>query len=178
VRSLLVAAGAASAGIVLAVSATGGTYAYLNSAAATGGAVLQSGNAALAVTALSLPTPALYPGRTTRGSATVTNTGTIPLKLRVAGLTFSSATSAFSSALVIGAGLPATGTTVADCANAFPSTWSGTRAAPAPAPLNTTLAAGASVVLCVSVTLPTNAPDAARSNTDAAFVVTVDGSQL
>lgn len=177
-RSLLVAVGAASAGIVLAVSATGGTYAYLNSAAAAGGAVLQSGTAALSVSTLSLPTPALYPGRTARGSATVTNTGTVALKLRVSGLTFSSAASAFSSALVVGAGLPSTGSTAADCANVFPSTWSGTRAAPAPAPLNTTLAAGATVVLCVSVTLPAGAPDAARSNTDAAFVVTVDGSQL
>ncbi|MGA1838006.1 hypothetical protein VD659_13860 [Herbiconiux sp. 11R-BC] len=171
------AAVAAGAGVALAVAAAGGTYALLNSQAVAAAAVtLTSGDASLAVTtALSLPTTALYPGATVSGSAVVKNTGTIPLKLRVTGLTLSGGATSFSGALTVGV---AAGASAAACSGGFTPEWTGVFASAPAAELSTTLAAGASVFFCVSAALPTGAPDAARGSSAASFAVLIDGRQL
>lgn len=175
---LLGAAGAAAVGVLLAVLAAGGSYASLNSSAsARPAAVLKAGNAALAVTTpLGLPSTPLYPGLTVRGSAVVQNTGTIPLQLRVAGLTRTSGATDFAAALTVGV---AVGASAAACAAGFTPTWSGTfAAAPAGSLPLPALAVGASAVICVSVTLPTSAPATAAGAAATSFTVLLDGRQL
>lgn len=163
--------------MVLAVLVAGGTYAFLTSSVAAAGATLRSGTATIAVApGFALPGTVLYPGAAIRGSAVVTNTGQVPLQLRVAGLTPPAGATPFSSALTIGVGVAAS---AAACTAGSTPLWSGTfAAAPAADLAGVTLAPGASTTLCVTASLPTTAPDAAKGQPAAAFSVLIDGRQI
>lgn len=77
-------AAALTAGVLVALLGSGGTYALWNASASTQGATIRSGTAALSVSALSTTrTPALGPGTSTTGTFTVRNSGTVPLSIRV-----------------------------------------------------------------------------------------------
>jgi hypothetical protein len=171
--SLALSAGVA---VIIAVAGAGGTFAFLNSGTQSAGATVVSGSATMAVTSpLSLPTTALYPGVTISGSGTVKNTGTVPLRLRFAGLTQSTSVNAFTSALTIGAAI---GSSPSSCATGFSPSWTATFAAVAPQEIAVTLAPGASAVVCVSVSLPNAAPATANGQSAAGFALLVDGRQV
>jgi tripartite-type tricarboxylate transporter receptor subunit TctC len=178
---LMVAASAGTA-VVLAVAAAGGTYAFLNSSRQVPGATLTAGTATLAVTTpLALTPTTLYPGSSVRGTAVVSNTGNVPLRLRVAGLTPPGSATAFTSALTIGVGIVTAST---ECSDTFVPTWTGTFASATPADLPVTLARpstpavpASSAMICVRVALSTTAPDGAKTQPAANFAVLIDGRQ-
>lgn len=175
--SLLGTAAAISAAVCVAVLATGGTYALLNSTTSVPGASIRSGAAALAlapVSGRSLTTAALYPGLTIYGAYTATNTGDLPLALTVQALTGLDPASEFSDALVVAVGVVADS---ASCQTGYPATWTGTRASAAAGSLGTVLATGATAILCLSVALPVNVPDGMQGSPSQAFSITVGGTQ-
>ncbi|GAA2237410.1 hypothetical protein N1031_11495 [Herbiconiux moechotypicola] len=174
-RRLGLALAAASGAVVLAVVASGGTYALLNSSATVPGAVVRSGTATLAVTtALSLPTTVLYPGISISGSAIVQNTGNVPLSLRIAGLSRTSSATDFASSLTVGVSTVATS---ASCP-AVSTAWTGTFASATPTDLSVRLAQNGSVRVCVSVSLPVGAPATANANAATTFILSLDGRQV
>ena len=173
---MLALALAATVAVGVAVVTAGGTYAFLTSSAQSAEATIVSGTATLGVTApLALPTTPLYPGVTISGSGTVRNTGSVPLRLRIAGLSQSTPVNPFTSALTVGVAI---GASSAACSAGFTPTWTATFAAVTPTELALTLAPGASTVLCVSVALPTGAAAGANAQTAAGFSLLVDGRQV
>ena len=183
VRRMALGTLAISAALILSLSGAASTGAFLTSgaAAAPGGAVITSGTAELSVTALSLPTPALYPGLTVYGAVTATNNGNVPVSIGVAGLTAPTTTSnSLSQALVIGLGAAATGdaaATAACAAGTVSPGWTGTFATAVAGPIGSTLPVGASRVLCVSVTLPLTAPSASQNQVATGFRLRIIGTQ-
>jgi len=162
--------------ICVAVLAAGGTYALLSSSASTGSAVtITSGTATLAASPLTISTEALYPGLTTYGTAVVTNTGDVPLLLRVTGLTSPTATTPFSESLTIGVGIAAS--PAACSSGTFTPTWTGTFAAATASPLGTPLAATGSAVLCVAVAMPLTAAPGSQGQSAGDFGILIDGTQ-
>ncbi|UFS58071.1 SipW-dependent-type signal peptide-containing protein [Subtercola endophyticus] len=174
-RTFAFAAITAGAIVVAAVLGAGGTFALWNSSANASGPVsVQSGTAALSVSsALAMSTARLYPGGTVTGAVTLANTGNTPLALRVTGLSAGTPATAFSSALTIGVG---PGTAAACTAGTVTPTWTGTAATWAAGSLATTVAAGSSAPLCVSIALATSADNTAQ-NLSATVIVTIDGTQ-
>ncbi len=172
---MLMATIAVAAAVALGVAASGATYAFLNASRSTGGGTITAGTATLSVTTpLALPTTALYPGAKVAAAAVVQNTGDVPLVVRAAGLTRTSASTAFSQALVIRIGVVRS---IAACTTSTTTTWSGTFAAATTTDLPLTLAKQASGVLCVIAELPTTAPDASKGLAGATFTVNIDGRQ-
>ena len=159
------------AAIVLAVTAAGGSYAYLSQAASIEPVTLSSGTAALTVTALTLPTTKLAPGNKVSSSVIVSNTGQVPLALRVTGLTGPATPTALSGALEIGLAVVAQTATCPTVA-----TWTGTIATATTTALNSTVAVGGSSKLCVYATLPSTAPLNSQGAT-ATFGISIDGTQ-
>lgn len=177
-RRLLLMTAAAGAAVLLAVTTSGGTYAFLNSSAAVAaGGTLRAGTAAMSVTtALSLPTTAMYPGEIRRGSTVITSVSDIPLTLRVTGVTLTSTANSFSQSLTLGVGVAAS---VSACsAGTTTPTWTGTIPSSTAGDLSFSLPKTGTAVICVIVTLPVGAPDAARGNTPATFTVQIDGRQV
>lgn len=165
------------AAIVLAVTAAGGSYAYLSqSAEALPSTTVTSGTAALAVVSpIVLPTTPMYPGLTIRSAVNVTNSGDVPLALRVVGLTGPTISTTFSKALTITVGVA---TDAAQCTNGTVTPrWSGTFASAAAADLGSTLAVGSSAILCVAVSLPTDAPSGSQGQSALGFELLIDGTQ-
>lgn len=163
--------------IVLAVTAAGGSYAYLSqSAVAAPATAVTSGTATLAVTsALTLPATKMYPGSTLYGTATVANTGDVPLALRVTGLTPPATSTDFTRSLVVTVGVA---TTTAQCTSGTtPVAWTGTFASATTASLGSSLALSASGILCVAVTLPPTAPSGSQSQSGVSVAVLIDGTQ-
>ncbi|SDZ09853.1 hypothetical protein SAMN05216554_2384 [Herbiconiux ginsengi] len=166
----------ATVAVVLAAVTAGGTYAFLRSSAQSAGATLVGGTATLVVTTpLALPSTALYPGQTVSGSGTVRNTGAVPLRLRIAGLTQSTTVNPFTSALTVGVAI---GASAAACSAGFTPTWTATFAAVVPTELTVRLAPGDSAVVCVSVSLPLDAPAGANAQAGAGFSLVLDGRQV
>ena len=170
------AATAAGAAVALAALASGGTYAFMNSTATTGGAVVRSGTATLAVTGvLTMPGARLYPGGPADvGSAVVKNDGDVPLSLRVTGVARTGAATPFSGALVVKvtavgplAACPGTGTV---STNAVPSS--------TVVDLGVIVAKGATAKICVAASLPTEAVATANNNAAVSIAVTIDGKQV
>ena len=159
------------AAIVLAVTAAGGSYAYLSQAAPLSPVTLSSGTAALTVTALTLPTAKLVPGTNVASSVIVSNTGQVPLALRVTGLTGPATPTALSGALAIGLAVVAQ---TATCPAA--ATWTATIATATTTALNSTVAVGGSNKLCVYASLPSTAPLDSQGAT-ATFAIAIDGTQ-
>ena len=177
IRTLLKALAAATAGLCLAMLATGGTYALWNKSATIPGGTVSAGEAALQITfPLAMDPTRLYPGLTTYGTFVVTNTGTVPLLLNVQSLTGVTSNS-FTQSLTVAVAVAGGGATVADCPAIASYPWSKISTAPIAGTLGSTLGAGASTTLCVSTTLASNAPAAAQSQTVPAFTLTIGGSQ-
>ncbi|MFB2584530.1 hypothetical protein [Herbiconiux liukaitaii] len=168
-------------GATLATAAgASGTFALLTTSepALAETSVLTSGTAELTVSTISMPTDALYPGATRTGPVTVTNTGAVPLSISVSGLTGvgGASTSPFAAALVFGVGAASSG---GSCTAGAPaSSWTGTFGAPAPGAVAVTVPAGESRVLCVSATLPLDAPAASQGQPSTGFLLHLVGTQV
>jgi hypothetical protein len=168
------------AATVLGVSAAGDSSAFLTARASTAAVptVITSGTAALSVSALSMPTTALYPGLTLYAAVTATNTGDVPLLLGVAGLTppsAATASNALSQALIVGLG--AADSSAACAAGTATPAWRGSFAQAPAGLLGVTLAVDASRTLCVSVTLPATAPTASQGQSSTGFALRITGTQ-
>ncbi|TFB87205.1 hypothetical protein E3O44_08730 [Cryobacterium algoricola] len=163
---------ATTAAVILAVLGAGGSYAFLNTSAPVSAATtITSGTATVSVSPLSLPTTPLYPGATISAPVTVTNTGDVPLAIRVAGLTAPSPAIPVSSWLTVGLAVGA-------CPAVPAPSWSAVvGTTPAVAALGATVPVGASIVLCVSVALSYDAPQPAVDQLSTTFGVTIDGIQ-
>ncbi|MDO9396280.1 MAG: TasA family protein [Herbiconiux sp.] len=185
-RRMMMVVMTAGAATALAVVASGGTYALFNSTASTAGGTLRAGTATLSVSTLTLDAARLNPGGIALGTATVQNTGNVKLALRLSGVTRTSTSTAYSSALLVG--VSAVDPAVACPATPAASTWSHTfaeaaAASPAvvPAELGIVLAKETGTAkLCVSVQLPSTASAATNivPATSVAFTVQLDGRQV
>lgn len=176
-KTYLLASAAILGATLLATAAVGGTYALLNSSASAGQTVtIQAGSAAVSITSpLVLSDAPLYPGARNVGTVEVRNDGTVSLALRLFGLTPPTAQTALSEDLVIGA---RTVSAASECTSSLTPTITGTfRSAPV-AELGTTLAPGATAMLCVSVVLSADAPSASQSQTATSFGLLIDGRQV
>ena len=156
---MLQATAAVGVGIVLAVVATNGTYAFLNASKPIAGAVVvTAGSASLTPSAAAISLTKLYPGQTAQAEFTVTNTGSVPLALGLASIT----------------GFGATGTTatlaVGACVTGNPQV-AGTGGT-----LNTLVSTGTSATLCLRASMPSNAP-ASAINKSATLTVALTGVQ-
>ncbi|TFB77367.1 hypothetical protein E3O06_01045 [Cryobacterium glaciale] len=174
VRSLALAAASAFLAVILATTAAGGTYALLNSSAATPSSTMTSGTATMTVSPLALPAVALYPGLVIAAPVTVTNTGDVPLSVTVSSLIAPTVTSNLSGSLVIGLVAVAN---AAACTSGVSPTWTGTFAAAPPGAVGAPLAQAQSQTLCVSVALAVNAPDSSQTSSAANFSVVLTGGQ-
>ena len=148
----------------IAVSTTGGTYAYLRSERAipllangSTTATINTGAATLTTDAGSISMTNLYPGDVRRAAVTITNTGVVPLALSVTSITGPSAANGLVATLAPGA-CPGTGTPVST------------------GPLGVTLAAGAATTVCLAVSMAVSAPSAAQS-LSTTVAVQVTGTQ-
>ncbi|SDK60885.1 hypothetical protein SAMN05216282_108139 [Cryobacterium psychrotolerans] len=160
----------------LAVLAAGGTYALLNSSTSIGSAAsITSGTAALTVSPLTMSTAVLYPGLTTYGAATVTNTGDVPLSVRITGLTSPTATTPFSQSLTIGGGIVAS--PAACSSGTFTPGWAGPFPSATTAVVGSVLAAGSSATFCVSVTMALTAAPGSQGQSATNFGILIDGIQ-
>lgn len=178
-RAVLAASVTLTVAVVLSVAAGGGTYAMLNSSRATGSAItVSAGTAAIEVsTPLTMPATPLYPGATVYGSAVITNSGDVPLSLRLTTLTGPVASTVFSQSLSVGV---ATASSAANCASGIvTSAWTtGTFAAPTAGTIGTPVAKqGGTQVLCVSLSLPVTTPAGAQGQTATGFSIVMDGIQ-
>ncbi|WP_271206429.1 hypothetical protein [Herbiconiux flava] len=173
-KRMLVATALAGGAVLLGTVASGSTFALLNSSATSPGAVVRSGTAELGVsTALSLATTPLYPGATVSGSAVVTNSGQVPLSVRVAGLALTGTATTFSSALTVHVSAISSGS-----CPAVPTAWQGTFASSTPTDLAVRVVPGGTARVCVGVTLPASAPASAAGAAPAAFTLSIDGRQV
>lgn len=170
---------AAAVVLILTVTGIAGTQATLRASASTSArsVVLSAGTADLSLTTLSLDTTALYPGLTLVGAVTASNTGNVPLKLGVAGLTMpsGSAANALSQSLVVGVRIVPSAS--ACTASAATPTWSGSAASAPAGTLGTTLPTASSQVLCVSVSLPIAAPAASQGQSASGIRLRISGTQ-
>ncbi|WOF22623.1 hypothetical protein N8K70_14690 [Microbacterium betulae] len=175
-RLLLGALGTAGA-VVLGILAGGGTFAVWTAAASTGSAAtLQAGSAALSVTPLELSAAGLYPGHTVYGASSIGNTGTTPLALSLDAVSGPESPTAFTEALVVSLG---TADSAAACASGEVTPVATVAVGGAtPAELGTTLAPGASTVLCVGLGLPAGAPAAAAGNAASPLTLSISGTQV
>lgn len=174
IRSLAGTATAVLAAVVLAAGLAGGTYAYWIRSASVNLGTIETGTAGLAVTPSSISVAGLYPTATRHATATVKNTGKVPLALRVDSLTGPGAATALSSSLTIGAGVVAS---TGACAAGWSPTWSGSFASASAGALDRTLAAGESVTLCVSTAMAASAGNGAQ-NSSTSYTLTISGSQV
>jgi hypothetical protein len=165
--------------LLLCVAGTTGTQATLRASASTSAhsVVISAGSADLNLSTLSLDTTSLYPGLTLVGAVTATNTGNVPLSLGVAGLTMPSgaAANALSGALVVGV-QPVESASSCTAADASP-VWSGSAASAPAGPIGSTLQTASSQVLCVSVTLPIDAPADSQGQSASGIRVRISGTQ-
>ena len=176
VRSILMRTGAIAAAIALGLVATGGSYALWNRSVASGSsATITSGSANVTVSTLSLPTTPLYPGVTVRGSAPVSNGGSLSLSLR-ATVIGPASTTAFSQALTIGFGIAATAAGCSTSAIISSATFaSGSVSTFGTLPTSAT--PSAPLFVCVAVTLASTAAASSQSQAAANFAVTISGTQ-
>ena len=175
-RSILSATAVVLTAILLAVLGAGGSYALLNSSASLSSATtIRSGTAALTLSALTLPTTALYPGAVVFAPVTVTNSGSVPLAVRATALTPPLAQTSLSGALTIGLAIAASAAVCS--AGSVAPTWSGTFASASAASLGKTIPVGGSAILCVSVTLSSTAPATAQGQSATNFGIVIDGIQ-
>ena len=159
------------AAVGLATVAAGGTYAYLNSAAPVSDAVtLTSGTASLELgSTLTGLSATLYPGITTYGTATIANTGDVPLAVSAAAT--ARAANALAEAVTLNVGIVATAD---DCGSTFVG--SPAMLAGRPVSLSPSFGTGTSQIFCVAITLPAAAPSTSQG-LDAGFSFAINGTQ-
>lgn len=184
-RTLISGIATLAAAVVIATAAAGGTYALWNQSTPIGSSgTLAAGNPDLAISVpLSLSTTALSPGITNYGSIVLTNTGTIPLTLTLAGLTRSSSDNTFAQSLRVGIG---TAASAAACSSGtWTAMWTGTFASAAPITVTSAVpvsaapvVAGSTAVVCVSVGLPSTAPAGAAGQPAATLELKLAGKQV
>jgi hypothetical protein len=165
--SLLTTALALAVAVILAVVAAGGTFALWHTQRTVPGGVVTTGSAELAVTgATGMSLAQLYPGQTTTGQVTVTNTGTVPLGLRVDAVTTPAATAGGAAEAFAGAvRVNLWAKTATGCPATAPArAWTGVVGAPGK-DLGLTVGPGSAQVLCLAVTLAPDAPTAAQGAT-------------
>lgn len=151
--------------VLLAVLASGGTYALWRVEQPLPGAVITAGNAALDLTdPTTLATQQqLYPGQTVSGEFIAHNTGTVPLALRVDSLTGPAtaadpAGQAFADALSVHVwAVTGTGCDITPP----PGAWVGTVSS-APGGLGVTVEPDAVQPMCLAATLAVEAPSATQ----------------
>jgi hypothetical protein len=177
---------AITVGLLLAVAGSGGSYAYLSRATTVAGATLTAGSAAFTITATSPLAPtSLYPGSGfAYGTYTLTNTGDVPLDLKVDSVTVSGSSALAQAMLIEVAVYPA----ATACVSASYGQWS--RVGSTVAGGLTNPAGGAlqardravlggpnpTAVLCMRASLPASAPDAAKGS-NAGFTIALGGAQ-
>lgn len=84
VKRLLASAAGVTAGVVIAVSGAGATYAYLNAQTSAAGATLTSGTLGLTISTVdSTAFTLMLPGETVQRDVTVTSTGNAPATVTV-----------------------------------------------------------------------------------------------
>ena len=176
-KTFLLASAAILGATLLATAAVGGTYALLNSSVSANQAVtIQAGTAALSITSpLVMSDIALYPGARNVGTVEVQNDGTVSLALRLLGLTPPTAQTALSEGLTVGV---RTVSAASECTSSLAPTITGTFLSAPVAELDTTLAPGATAMLCVSVLLSADAPSVSQSQTATSFGLLIDGRQV
>ncbi len=154
-RRMAVGAGMVCGGVVIAVLATGGTYALLNAKTPVSAGTVQAGTAGLTVNGAAsyaipgLDTTTLYAGRSviTPTPLVLKNTGTTPLAVTQGSVTFTTPGSALAPWLTV----------------ALEHSTTCTPSDGTPTPFATfTLAAGASASICVEVQLSAAAPSAVQ----------------
>ena len=173
-RALVLAAASTLLAVVLATTAASGTYALLNSSAATSSATIASGTATMTVSALALPAVLLYPGLVIAAPVTVTNTGDVPLAVTRSSLLAPAVSSTLSDSLTIG--LAVVDSSAACTSAVIPST-SGTFASAPSTAVGLTLAKAQSRTVCVLIALPAGAPSVSQSSSAANFSVVLTGVQ-
>lgn len=162
--------------IVVALSATAGSYALWNGTATVTGATITAGSSAVTINGAATASPtlgALGPGESAVTPLTIANTGTTPVSVAVTG------TAIGADPASLAASLTATLTPVAGAASCVAGLAGST------GPLNgftttaspVSLAKGASTVLCLRLTLSTSAPRATQGQS-AAFTMTLTGTQV
>lgn len=173
-RGLLAGGAGFAAAVVLALGATGGTYAYLNDSATATTGEITAGTGALAVAGSPVSLTGLYPTAVKYAAITVTNTGSTALQLRVDSLAGPTTATALSASLTVGVGVAASA--AACTSGATTSTWTGTFAAAPAGALGSTLAAGASATICVSTSMAANAATTTQS-ASTGYTLTLGGRQ-
>lgn len=187
VRSLWLGAAVVTCAVVVALATTGGTYALWNKSVAPTTQQVRSGTASLVVSGSSATSAPMAPGGSVATSFVVTDTGDVPLSLRLA------VTSTTSSRGADGRGSGALGeltlhvTRVASAAACTPAATSGPGGRLSAfdtgslQPWATLAAAGSgsasSTVGCLVLTLDADAPMAASSAV-VDVAVTVTGTQV
>jgi hypothetical protein len=181
VRSLWLGAVVVTCAVVLALATTGGTYALWNKSVAPTSQQVRSGTASLVVSGSSATSAPMAPGGSVATSFVVTDTGDVPLSLRLA------VTSTTSSRGADGRGSGALGELTASAAACTPAATSGPGGRLSAfdtgslQPWATVAAAGSgtasSTVGCLVLTLDADAPMAASSAV-VDVAVTVTGTQV
>lgn len=165
--------------IVVALSATAGSYALWNGTATVTGATITAGSSAITINGAATASPALAalgPGESAATPLTIANTGSTPVSLAVTGTSIGTD----AASLAVAPSLTATLTPVTDatrCVTGLTGGWTGplsgftTTAAPVLLPK------GASATLCLQLVLATTAPSAVQGKT-AAFSMVLTGTQV
>ena len=173
IKAILSTVAVFTGGILLAVTAAGGTYAIWNSSAPANGATISSGTTGLTINNLTSVTvdltgTTLLPGRSVVQSAPLQfkNTGVTPLRVTSTGTTFTPASAALQPYLQISL-RPAVAAT---CTVTPEST-----ALPATSPV--TFSVGQTVPMCLEVRLLATAP-ASVQDASATFTINLTAAQV
>lgn len=176
--NFLTTAGVLGLAVLLTLALSGGTYARWGAQVELPAATITAGNAEMSIEHPSIPTTGqAYPGQAVRTAFTVNNTGTVPLDLQVASLTWlPRQPSASQQALADNLTLDIWPVTGDHCGTPpSPPSWSGTLSSP-PEELGVIVDPGAAQSMCLATTLQLTAPDSVQG-VSITVEVTVEGIQ-
>jgi hypothetical protein len=165
--------------IIVALSATAGSYALWNGTATVSGATITAGSSAITINGAATASPALGalgPGESAVTPLTIVNTGSTPVSLAVTGTTIGTD----AASLAVAPSLTATLTPVADATGCVVGLTAGSTGAlsgftTTASPIS--LAKGASTTLCLQLALATSAPSVVQGKS-AAFTMALTGTQV
>ncbi|HWU57409.1 MAG TPA: hypothetical protein VN045_01730 [Microbacteriaceae bacterium] len=165
--------------VVVALSATAGSYALWNGTATVSGATITAGSSAITINGgatASLAFGALGPGESAVTPLTIVNTGSTPVSLAVTGTSIGTD----AASLAVAPSLTATLTQVTDptrCVTGLTGGQTGALTGFATTAAPVSLAKNASAILCLQLTLATTAPSAVQGQS-AAFTMALTGTQV